>query len=133
MIPLKKIKLIIRERRVYMPTLRFPMVRMGIRLPLAFSYRMPSLEGINFGTGVKKIVFLGLLISGLTMGIAITFSIRDIDQAPDWPSPAIYDAGESQKFAMKTLGEGEKHKASSESPATQTPAMSIISSASTIL
>ncbi len=122
---MKKLKLIIKERRVYLPTFRFPMMRLGITFPFDFSYRMPSVEGLNFGSGVKKIIALGLGVSALTMGIAIVFSIKDIDPSPDWPAPAIYDAGQSQKFAMKTLGEGEKHKASSESPATQTLKLNI--------
>ena len=122
---MKKLKLIIKSKRVYLPTLRFPMIRLGITFPIAFSYRMPSIEGLNFGKGVKKVVMLGVGVSALTIGVAIVFSVKDLDPAPNWPSPATYDAGQDQRLAMKTLGEGTREKATPDVPQTQTLKLNI--------
>ena len=122
---MKKLKLIIKERRVYLPTFRFPMMRRGITFPFDFSYRMPSIEGLNFGQGVKKVILLGVGVSAVTVALAILFSVKDLDPAPNWPSPANYDAGESQRLSMKNLGEGKREKETSNAPQTQTLKLNI--------
>lgn len=122
---MRKFKLIIKQRRVYFPTIRIPMIGIGVSLPLDMSFRLPAVTGFNIGGSVGKIIVLGCLTSAVTIAIAIMFSVKDLTAAPVYPAPATYDAGESQRMSMKALGEGKAHEDSSEAVATQTLKLNI--------
>ena len=101
---MKKIKLVIKERQIKFP--RLPVV--GVSLPLDFSFKMPSLQGLEFGSRAKSIIFGTILVSGFVIGGAVYFAIQGIDQAPVYPQAASYDAARSQRLGHETLGVGNK-------------------------
>jgi hypothetical protein len=102
-----KLKLIVKSRRVYFPTLRLPIVGAGVSLPFDFSIRLPSLEGLDLGARTKSIVAMSLVVSGLVIAGAIYFAIRGIDPAPVWPDAATYDASRAQNLGQEEIGVGE--------------------------
>jgi hypothetical protein len=99
---MKKIKMVIKERHIRFPTL--PVV--GISLPLDLTFRLPSLQGLNFGSRTKSVVFATLLFSGLVISGAVYFAIQGIDPAPVWPQSASYDAATAQRLGQESLGVG---------------------------
>ena len=104
---MKKIRLAIKSRRVYFPTLRLPIVGVGVTLPFDFSVRLPSLQGLNLGSRTKSIVAMSLVVSGLVISGAIYFAIKGIDPAPVWPQSASYDAARAQRLGQEQLGVGD--------------------------
>ncbi len=100
---MKKIKLVIKERHIKFPKL--PMV--GISLPLDFSFKMPSLQGLDFGSRAKSIIFGTILVSGFVIGGAVYFAIKGIDPAPIWPQAAVYDAARAQRLGHEEIGVGQ--------------------------
>ncbi len=84
---MKKIKLVIKERHIKFPKL--PVV--GVSLPLDFSFKMPSLQGLNFGSKTKSVIFGTIVLSALVISGAVYFAIKGIDPAPIWPQAAVYD------------------------------------------
>ena len=118
---MNKWKLIIRKRRVAFPTLRLPIIGMGVRFPINFAIGLPSIEGFNLGSRTKTVVFSTVLLSMLVIAGAVYFAIRGIYPAPNWPEAAVYDAGRSQRLGQEQLGVGEKPKPSQ----TETPSMTL--------
>ena len=104
---IKKLKIVIEQRRVSFPTLRIPVIGVGVSLPLNFGYRLPSLQGLNFGSRIKSIVAATFILSSLVIAGAVYFAIKGIDPAPIWPQAASYDAARAQKLGMETLEVGE--------------------------
>ena len=98
---MKKWKLIIKERKIHFPTLRIPLIKFGVRLPISFNLKSPSIGGLNFGKRSKSVVASALIVSTLVISGAIYFSIEGIDQVPVYPEPAVYDAGASQARDLK--------------------------------
>ena len=101
---MKKIKLVIKERHIKFPKL--PVV--GVSLPLDFSFKMPSLQGLNFGSKTKSVIFGTIMLSALVISGAVYFAIQGIDPAPVYPQAASYDAARSQRLGHKELAVGEK-------------------------
>jgi len=104
---MKKVQLVIKSRRVYFPTLRLPIVGAGVTLPLDFSVKLPSLQGLNLGSRTGSIVAMALVVSGLVISGAIYFAIRGINPAPIWPQSASYDAARAQRLGQEQLRVGE--------------------------
>jgi len=99
---MKKPKLVIRERQIRFP--RIPFV--GVTLPLHFAFRLPSLQGLDFGHRTKSLIAMALVVSGLVISGAVYFAIRGIDPAPTWPQSASYDAARAQELGQEHLGVG---------------------------
>lgn len=101
---MNKIKLVIKERHIRFPTL--PVV--GISLPFDFSFKLPTLQGLNLGRRVKTVVGATMLLSVVVIAGAVYFAIKGIDPAPIWPQAASYDAARSQMLGHETIGVGEE-------------------------
>jgi hypothetical protein len=102
-----RLKLIIKSRRVFLPTLRLPIVGAGVTFPFDFSIRLPSLEGLDLGSRTKSIVVMSLVVSGLVIAGAIYFAIRGLDPVPVWPDAAVYDATRAQRLGQEEIRVGE--------------------------
>ncbi len=100
---MKKIKLVIKERHIKFPKL--PVV--GVSLPLDFSFKMPSLQGLNFGSKTKSVIFGTIVLSALVISGAVYFAIKGIDPAPIWPQAAVYDAARAQRLGHEEIGVGQ--------------------------
>jgi len=101
---MKKIKMVIKERSVRFPTL--PII--GVRLPLNFTFRLPSLEGLSFGRSAKAVVALTMVMSVAVISGAVYFAIKGIDPAPTWPQSASYNAALAQQLGQDRIGIGQK-------------------------
>ena len=111
-----KIRLIVKSRRVYFPTLRLPILGIGVTLPFDFAVRLPSLQGIDLGSRTKSIVAMAIVVTGLVISGAVYFAIKGIDAAPVWPDAAIYDAGRAQRLGQEEIGVGEKQPVEEQTP-----------------
>jgi hypothetical protein len=111
-----KIKLIVKSRRVYFPTLRLPILGIGVTLPFDFAVRLPSLQGIDLGSRTKSIVAMAIVVTGLVISGAVYFAIKGIDAAPVWPDAAVYDAGKAQRLGQEEIGVGEKQPVEEQTP-----------------
>jgi len=99
-------KIVVRERRVAFPTIRIPIIGVGVTFPVSFGFRLPTLEGLNFGARTKPIIAVTFVVSGLVIAGAIYFAIRGIDPAPVWPTSASYDASVAQRLGQEQIGVG---------------------------
>ena len=99
-----KLKLVIKQRRVFFP--RIPIV--GLRLPLNWSFKLPSIEGLNFGKRAGRVVAFSLVVSAVVISAALYFSIRGIDPSPTWPDAAEYSAEETKASGKDTVNVGKK-------------------------
>jgi hypothetical protein len=100
---MKKPKLVIKSRHIRFPRIPFS----GLALPLAISFRLPSLQGFDLGSRTKSIVAMALLVSGLVVSGAVYFAIQGINPAPVWPDSAAYDAARAQRLGQEQIGVGE--------------------------
>ena len=105
---MKKLRLVVKERKIYFPTLKLPLVNLGVSLPLNFKFKLPSLEGLNFGKSTGKIIGFTFLFSALVISGAIYFAIRGVNAAPLWPESASYDAHRAQRLGLEKLEVGEE-------------------------
>jgi len=104
---IKKLKVVIKQRRVSFPTLRIPIIGVGVSFPLNFGYRLPSLQGLDFGARIKSVVAATFILSGVVIAGAVYFAIKGIDPAPIWPQAASYDAARAQKLGLEAIEVGE--------------------------
>jgi len=104
---MKKWKIIIKERKIAFPTLRLPVIGIGVTFPVSFGFKLPTLQGLDLGRRTKSIVAATLVVSALVISGAVYFAIRGIDPAPIWPQSASYDASRAQKLGQEQLGVGE--------------------------
>ena len=100
---MKKIKLVIKERRIHFPSIPF----IGVTLPLNIAFRLPSLQGLSFGRNAKAMVVFTVMISFAVIAGAVYFAIRGIDPAPVWPQSATYDAARAQRLGQEQIGVGQ--------------------------
>jgi hypothetical protein len=107
---MKKIKLVIRERQIRFPTL--PLV--GVSLPMDFSFKLPSLQGLSFGSRTKSVIGFTMTLSIAVITAAVYFAIVGIDPAPVWPQSASYDAAQAQRLGQENIGVGEEIPADSQ-------------------
>ena len=100
---MKKMKLVIKERHIKFPTL--PVV--GVSLPIDFSFKLPTLQGLNFGSKTKSVIAFTMMLSIAVITGAVYFAIKGIDPAPIWPQSASYDAAKAQRLGQENIGIGQ--------------------------
>ncbi len=108
----EKIVFIIKARKVRLPIIRKPSITTpemaNVETPKLGSLKLPKFAGFNLKGKTAWIIAGALTGSTAILSLAIWFSIDGIEQAPIFPSPAIYDLAETQQLGYTELSVGQK-------------------------
>lgn len=107
-----KIILIIKGRKVRLPTVKMPYVKApeiaGIDTPKIEKLRLPNFAGFNL-TGKTTWLILGCILgSTALLSLVIYFSIAGVVQAPMYPEAGVYDVAGTQQLGFLELTVGEE-------------------------
>jgi len=102
-----KIILIIKGRKVKLPTVKMPSVKApeisNVSTPKIGRLYMPHFTGFNLKGKTAWLILGSLIGSGTIISLAIYFSISGVTQVPMYPEAGVYDVAGTQQLGFLEL------------------------------